>query len=85
MFEDLSLKFSVLKLKLASLIGFVWQVKSHAKAAAARASGRFKDEIIPVHTKVFCGMVFHNYCFLVRLRGALNQWVLCGLLDYLLW
>jgi acetyl-CoA acyltransferase 1 len=27
-------------------------VKSHAKAAAARASGRFKDEIIPVHTKI---------------------------------
>jgi hypothetical protein len=32
------------------------QVKSHQKAAAARASGRFKDEIIPVHTKVFCGI-----------------------------
>lgn len=28
------------------------QVKSHQKAAAARASGRFNDEIIPVHTKV---------------------------------
>lgn len=29
-----------------------WQVRSHQKAAAARASGRFKDEIIPIHTKV---------------------------------
>ncbi|KAG0593353.1 hypothetical protein KC19_1G323100 [Ceratodon purpureus] len=27
-------------------------VRSHQKAAAARASGRFKDEIIPVHTKL---------------------------------
>lgn len=29
-----------------------WQVASHHKAAAARSSGRFKDEIVPVHTKV---------------------------------
>lgn len=28
------------------------QVESHRKAAAARASGKFKDEIIPVTTKV---------------------------------
>lgn len=28
------------------------QVDSHRKAAAARASGKFKDEIIPVTTKV---------------------------------
>lgn len=27
-------------------------VKSHAKAAAATKSGRFKDEIVPVHTKL---------------------------------
>lgn len=27
-------------------------VESHARAAAARRSGRFKDEIVPVHTKV---------------------------------
>ena len=27
-------------------------VKSHKKAAAATASGRFKDEIVPVHTKL---------------------------------
>lgn len=27
-------------------------VHSHQKAAAARASGKFKDEIVPVHTKV---------------------------------
>ncbi|KAG2490550.1 hypothetical protein HYH03_010944 [Edaphochlamys debaryana] len=27
-------------------------VKSHKKAAAARAAGKFKDEIVPVHTKV---------------------------------
>ena len=35
---------------------FIRQVKSHQKAAAARASGRFKDEIISVHTKVLCGI-----------------------------
>lgn len=28
------------------------QVESHRKAAAATASGKFKDEIIPVTTKV---------------------------------
>lgn len=28
------------------------QVESHRKAAAATASGKFKDEIIPVKTKV---------------------------------
>lgn len=27
-------------------------VRSHKKAAAARAAGKFKDEIVPVHTKV---------------------------------
>ncbi|KAJ4728525.1 3-ketoacyl-CoA thiolase 2, peroxisomal [Melia azedarach] len=27
-------------------------VESHKRAAAARASGKFKDEIIPVHTKI---------------------------------
>lgn len=35
----------------AMQIGFV-QVLSHQKAAAATASGRFKDEIVPVATKV---------------------------------
>lgn len=29
------------------------QVASHRKAAAATAAGKFKDEIIPVVTKVF--------------------------------
>ena len=28
---------------------------SHKKAAAAQAAGKFKDEIVPVHTKVGCG------------------------------
>lgn len=28
------------------------QVESHRKAAAATAAGKFKDEIVPVHTKV---------------------------------
>lgn len=28
------------------------QVESHRKAAAAAAGGKFKEEIIPVHTKV---------------------------------
>lgn len=32
-------------------ISFV-QVESHKKAAAATANGKFKDEIIPVTTKV---------------------------------
>lgn len=27
-------------------------VKSHRKAAAAQAAGKFKEEIVPVHTKV---------------------------------
>lgn len=30
-----------------------WQVESHRRAAAATASGKFKDEIIPVSTKVY--------------------------------
>jgi len=29
-----------------------FSVRSHQKAAAARAAGKFKDEIVPVHTKV---------------------------------
>ena len=34
-------------------IHFIYRkVESHKKAAAATASGRFKDEIIPVATKV---------------------------------
>lgn len=38
---------------LKRAIGCVFlQLASHQKAAAARASGRFKDEIIPIHTKV---------------------------------
>lgn len=28
------------------------QVESHRKAAAAAAAGKFKEEIVPVHTKV---------------------------------
>lgn len=39
------------------LIQFMLQVMSHKRAAAATASGKFKDEIIPVSTKVnifFC-------------------------------
>jgi hypothetical protein len=38
-----------------------FSVRSHQKAAAARAAGRFKDEIVPVHTKVCflcaCGLL----------------------------
>jgi len=35
-------------------------VHSHQKAAAARASGKFRDEIVPVHTKVgpACGLLW---------------------------
>jgi hypothetical protein len=28
------------------------QVESHMKAAAAASAGKFKEEIVPVHTKV---------------------------------
>lgn len=35
------------------------QVASHKKAAAATAAGKFKDEIIPVVTKVS----FFFFCF----------------------
>lgn len=37
-----------------SFVSFILydQVESHRRAAAARASGKFKDEIVPVMTKV---------------------------------
>ena len=35
---------------------------SHKKAAAAQAAGKFKDEIVPVHTKVGCGNSSNLYC-----------------------
>ncbi|KAF2314114.1 hypothetical protein GH714_022346 [Hevea brasiliensis] len=37
---------------MPSLFSFVCEVDSHRKAAAATASGKFKDEIIPVATKI---------------------------------
>jgi hypothetical protein len=40
--------------KLLALILWIVnvQVESHRKAAAAAAAGKFKEEIVPVHTKV---------------------------------
>jgi len=35
-------------------------VKSHQKAAAAQAAGRFADEIIPVETRVFDGRIWNQ-------------------------
>lgn len=34
------------------LLQDMFAVASHRKAAAAQAAGKFKDEIVPVHTKV---------------------------------
>lgn len=54
------------------LMSYIWifvclcvcvQVESHRRAAAARASGKFKDEIIPVSTKVIG--FFFSWCILV--------------------
>lgn len=36
----------------------VFQVESHRRAAAATAAGKFKDEIIPVETKVLNTHIF---------------------------
>ena len=55
---------SVCELPVCCLIGFLLsivincnaQVESHMKAASAAAAGKFKEEIVPVHTKV--GLVF---------------------------
>ncbi|MFK5954627.1 MAG: acetyl-CoA C-acyltransferase, partial [Desulfobacterium sp.] len=37
--------------------------RSHQRAADAIASGRFKDEIIPVDVRVFKGGVWHDVTF----------------------
>lgn len=50
-------------------------VRSHKKAAAARAAGKFKDEIVPVSTKVrLCGGDCH-----MRLGYlcCVHAWVVC--------
>lgn len=39
------------------------QVFSHKRAAAASASGKFRDEIIPVFTKVRCNQSICKHCF----------------------
>jgi acetyl-CoA acetyltransferase len=46
-----------------------WQAESHRRAAAATASGKFKDEIVPVPTKVRD----MELCFpLLRIRSMLT-------------
>ena len=46
-------KVLVLNKKLLSGNNIIFiQVESHRKAAAATAAGKFKDEIIPIDTKV---------------------------------
>jgi hypothetical protein len=51
-------------------------LRSHSRAAAAQATGRFKDEIVPVHTKVphlplplifYSALVFNQLAFDVGL------------------
>lgn len=42
------------------------QIESHRRAAAATASGKFKDEIIPVNTKVNYAVDFHAPFFSLK-------------------
>ena len=49
-------------------------MRSHKLASAAQASGKFKEEIVPVHTKV-CGIFF--VCVGGVRRGGLALFVLC--------
>eukprot|EP00967_Tisochrysis_lutea_P130793 scaffold226686_cov19-Tisochrysis_lutea.AAC.1 len=59
-----------------------FSVRSHQKAAAARAAGKFKDEIVPVHTKVgwspcvLCG--FACACLEDRVVIVLWAWFCLG-------
>lgn len=60
------------------------QVKSHRKAAAAQAAGRFRDEIVPVATKLVDPKSGAETPVTVRTRLCYRNaacWVLIALLD----
>lgn len=63
-FSSLSLKGNIIYLKLVNNLPYLkWQqVVSHQRAAAATAAGKFKDEIVPVSTKVRLNLQHIHLC-----------------------